>query len=165
MKHPSRKDNQMIPEPTEALIEAGSEAVYDFLDARFPDGAMPGGKQLFADDHLDAEFKHEAGCTELAKAVLRAAALTREPEAGKLREALEDLLALTERLAASKVVVASDAPIKNARALLTASRNQGEIEMNRVRANRYATAALALTGRASFTSRRFALRSAFAVRA
>lgn len=60
-------------EVTEAMIEAASEAIYDFLDERFPDGAMPGGKQLFADDHLDAEFKHETGCYELAKVALDAA--------------------------------------------------------------------------------------------
>jgi hypothetical protein len=60
-------------ELTEDMIEKGSEAAYDFLHEKFPEGAMPGGKQLFADDHLDAEFKHEAGCTELAKAILKAA--------------------------------------------------------------------------------------------
>lgn len=63
-------DNDTIANPA---IEAASEAIHDFLDERFPEGAMPGGKQLFAEDDLDAEFKHEAGCDELAIAVLEAA--------------------------------------------------------------------------------------------
>jgi len=61
------------PQPTPAtgeIVERVSETIYDFLDERFPDDAMPGGKQLFADDHLDAKFKHEAGCDEMAKAIL-----------------------------------------------------------------------------------------------
>lgn len=61
----------------EGLRDAISEAIYDFLDERFPEGAMPGGQQLFASDHLDAEFKHEAGCDEMAQFILdRLAALS-----------------------------------------------------------------------------------------
>lgn len=59
-----------IAQPTDDVVEQVSEAIYDFLHERFPDGAMPGGKQLFADDHLDAEFKHEAGCDEMARAII-----------------------------------------------------------------------------------------------
>jgi hypothetical protein len=65
--------------PTDA-VEQVSEAIYDFLDERFPEGAMPGGQQLFASDHLDAEFKHEAGCDEMAKFIL--ARLSTIPSAG-----------------------------------------------------------------------------------
>lgn len=61
----------MTPEQS-TLVELASEAIYDFLDERFPEGAMPGGIQLFADDHLDAEFKHEAGCDALAERVVSA---------------------------------------------------------------------------------------------
>lgn len=53
-------------------------AVWEFLDQRFPDGAMPGGVQMFAKpgDTLDPTFEHEKGCAALADAVLTAA-LTR----------------------------------------------------------------------------------------
>jgi hypothetical protein len=54
------------------MVERVSEVIYDYLDERFPDGAFPGGVQVFADDHLDAEFKHEAGCDELAERIIAA---------------------------------------------------------------------------------------------
>lgn len=54
------------------LVERVAETIADFLDERFPQGAMPGGQQLFATDHLDAEFNHEAGCEELARTILAA---------------------------------------------------------------------------------------------
>ena len=60
---------------TEEMVEKGAKAVYDHLESLFPDGALPGGVQLFADpdDALDSNFKHEAGCDRLARAVLGAA--------------------------------------------------------------------------------------------
>jgi len=57
---------------TKLMLTKGAIAISDYLDERFPDGALPGGKQLFADDTLDPDFKHEAGCTELARRVLEA---------------------------------------------------------------------------------------------
>lgn len=63
------------------MVERVSEVIYDYLDERFPDGAFPGGVQVFADDHLDAEFKHEAGCDELAERILAAI-----PSAGGVEE-------------------------------------------------------------------------------
>lgn len=70
-------------------VERAAEAVYDFLHERFPEGALPGGKQIFADDHLDADFKHEAGCEALARVVLNAAAL---PSSDALEMASEALV-------------------------------------------------------------------------
>lgn len=61
---------------TKRMQEKAELAVHDFLEERFPGGAFPGGVQIFADDPIDSEFKHEAGCAELAKVVLTAA-LTR----------------------------------------------------------------------------------------
>jgi len=63
---------------TKRMREKAEIAVWNFLDERFPNGALPGGCQLFADpnDDLDPHFKHEAGCAALADAVL-SAALTR----------------------------------------------------------------------------------------
>lgn len=63
---------------TKRMLEKGEFAAHEYLDQRFPGGALPGGVQLFADhgDHLDPHFKHETGCAELARAVLTAA-LTR----------------------------------------------------------------------------------------
>jgi hypothetical protein len=67
-------------------VERVAEIIHDFLDERFPDGALPGGRQLFADDALDAEFKHEAGCTALAERILSSIPDMQEVE--RLREAL-----------------------------------------------------------------------------
>jgi len=52
--------------------EAVAMEIYDYLNERFPEGAMPGGVQLFADpgDHTDADMKHEAGCFELADRII-----------------------------------------------------------------------------------------------
>lgn len=60
---------------TQKMAKAGAAAAHEFLDERFPNGAMPGGVQLFADegDALDPKFKHEAGCKALAVRILRAA--------------------------------------------------------------------------------------------
>lgn len=58
---------------TKKQTMAGAKAVASFLDERFPEGAMPGGRQLFAADALDSKFQHEAGCEALAVRVLRAA--------------------------------------------------------------------------------------------
>lgn len=71
---------------TDRAVGLISEIIYDYLDERFPEGALPGGIQLFATDHLDAEFKHEAGCEELAKRIIAAL-----PSADALREAREAL--------------------------------------------------------------------------
>lgn len=58
---------------TKRMREKGEVAVWNFLDQRFPDGALPGGVQLFAKDGLDPNFEHEKGCAALAEAVLTAA--------------------------------------------------------------------------------------------
>lgn len=60
---------------TKRMMEKAEIAAHQFLDERFPGGALPGGVQLFADagDHTDAKFKHEEGCAALARAVLTAA--------------------------------------------------------------------------------------------
>lgn len=54
------------------MREAVAREIHDYLSERFPDGALPGGVQLFADpgDHTDAAMKHEAGCEELANRIL-----------------------------------------------------------------------------------------------
>lgn len=57
---------------TKLMLAKGAVAVADYLDERFPSDALPGGKQLFADDTLDPGFKHERGCEELARCVLEA---------------------------------------------------------------------------------------------
>ena len=60
---------------TKEMVLTGAKAAHDYLDARFPDGALPGGVQLFANpgDYIDPLFRHEDGCVELATAVLKAA--------------------------------------------------------------------------------------------
>jgi hypothetical protein len=57
--------------PVPVSREEISRTIYDFLEERFPGGCLPGGVQLFADDELDADFKHEAGCDALADAILQ----------------------------------------------------------------------------------------------
>lgn len=61
---------------TKRMQEKAEIAAHAYLESRFPNGALPGGIQLFATDSLDATFQHEKGCAELAKAILTAA-LTR----------------------------------------------------------------------------------------
>lgn len=61
---------------SDEMVEAAAKAVAKFLDERFPEDALPGCKQLFAADDLDADFKHEAGCEALARAALEAAIST-----------------------------------------------------------------------------------------
>ena len=62
------------PATPEGLREKVARAIYEYLDERFPGGALPGGVQLFADpgDDLDPEMKHEAGCEAMADAILAA---------------------------------------------------------------------------------------------
>jgi hypothetical protein len=59
--------------PTKRMLEKGQFAAHQFLEELFPNGAPPGGVQLFAKDALDPNFEHEKGCAALARAVLTAA--------------------------------------------------------------------------------------------
>lgn len=57
---------------TKRMLDKAEFAVYTYIDERRPADALPGGTQVFADNELDVEYKHEAGCRELAKRVLEA---------------------------------------------------------------------------------------------
>jgi hypothetical protein len=96
-----------IREMVASEVETVSRAIYEFLSERFPEGALPGGVQLFADpgDHLDAEFKHEAGCDALARAILNALSASKDTEIARLREALERIVTLA---ASGKTKISDD---------------------------------------------------------
>lgn len=70
-----RKKGPMLRQTvTKRMIEKGTVAVLDFLEAKFPNGVgIRGDKKLFADDFGDRDYKHELACRALARAVLKKA--------------------------------------------------------------------------------------------